>query len=212
LHAAIWKPEMWRHHANDSEVSIAQFNRPTQHRRITAEKRLPAGVAQDNHGVTFWNAIFVYWNRLVCGKCPTERWLNAQRCKKVWWNSAPKDRLGEVLRFALQLCAVHPGEDLEGLLVFEQGFEHRRRDASEVRLAILFTKTACDVVTLGDLNQPVSNRPGDRIEENRVHDAEDGRVGPDAEREREHGHGGEAGVFRELAEGEFQIVHDSLKR
>ena len=41
-------------------------------------------------------------------------------------------------------------------------------------------------------------------------DAEDRRVRPDAEREREHGHGGEAGVFQQLAEGEFEVVHGSL--
>src|SRR5437867_6583657 len=40
-----------------------------------------------------------------------------------------------------------------------------------------------------------------------VDEAKDGGVGPDAQREREHGHGGEAGVLQQLAEGEFQIVH-----
>ena len=30
-----------------------------------------------------------------------------------------------------------------------------------------------------------------------------------AEREREHGHGSEAGVFQQLAQGEFEIIHDS---
>ncbi len=33
-------------------------------------------------------------------------------------------------------------------------------------------------------------------------------IGPDAEREREHGHGGEAGVLQQLAEGEFEIIHN----
>src|SRR5437763_399289 len=43
-----------------------------------------------------------------------------------------------------------------------------------------------------------------------VDDAEDGRVRPDAESEREDGHGGEAGVLQQLAEGEFEIIHGSL--
>jgi len=47
-------------------------------------------------------------------------------------------------------------------------------------------------------------------------DARNRRVRPDAEREREHGlsacpahagHGGEAGVLQQLAQGEFQVVH-----
>jgi len=49
-----------------------------------------------------------------------------------------------------------------------------------------------------------------RAQENGVDEAEDGRVRPDAQREREHGHGGEAGGFQQLAEGEFKIVHGSL--
>jgi hypothetical protein len=36
------------------------------------------------------------------------------------------------------------------------------------------------------------------------------RVRPDAEREREHGHGGEAGVLQQLAEGEFEIGKQGL--
>jgi hypothetical protein len=39
--------------------------------------------------------------------------------------------------------------------------------------------------------------------------AEDGPVRSDAERGREHGHGGETGVFLQLAESEFQIIHES---
>jgi hypothetical protein len=32
----------------------------------------------------------------------------------------------------------------------------------------------------------------------------------DSEREGEHGHGGEAGILEQLAEGEFEISHGSL--
>src|SRR5437667_7440046 len=44
-------------------------------------------------------------------------------------------------------------------------------------------------------------------EEKRVRQTENRGVRPDAESEREHGHGGEAGVLQQLAEGVFQIVH-----
>ncbi len=33
------------------------------------------------------------------------------------------------------------------------------------------------------------------------------RARPDAEREREHGHGGEAGVLAQLADGVSKIIH-----
>jgi hypothetical protein len=53
---------------------------------------------------------------------------------------------------------------------------------------------------------------GERFEYYTVDDAEDGGVRPDAEREREHGHGGEARVLQQLAESEFEIIHSSLNR
>src|SRR5437667_317800 len=40
-------------------------------------------------------------------------------------------------------------------------------------------------------------------------DTEDGRVRPDAQRERKHGNGGEAGVLQELAKSEFEIIHNA---
>ncbi|MCX6952010.1 MAG: hypothetical protein NTV51_07570 [Verrucomicrobia bacterium] len=43
------------------------------------------------------------------------------------------------------------------------------------------------------------------FEQDGLHQAEDGGVGPDAEGEGEDGDGGEAGGFRELAEGELEI-------
>src|SRR5207249_3525058 len=42
---------------------------------------------------------------------------------------------------------------------------------------------------------------GQRFEQHPIHHAEDGGVRPDAERERQHGHGGEAGILQHLAEG-----------
>ncbi len=51
---------------------------------------------------------------------------------------------------------------------------------------------------------------GERLEHHAIDDGENCGRGPDAERERQHGHGAEAGVFQQLAEGEFQIVHGSL--
>ena len=53
---------------------------------------------------------------------------------------------------------------------------------------------------------------GERAQQEFVDQAEDRRVGSDADREREHGHGGEAGVFQQLAEGESQVIHSSLNR
>src|SRR2546426_8831867 len=46
----------------------------------------------------------------------------------------------------------------------------------------------------------------ERFQQHTIDDAKDGRVRPDAEREREHGHGGEAGGLQQVAEGTAKIV------
>ncbi len=46
-----------------------------------------------------------------------------------------------------------------------------------------------------------------RPQQQSINDAEDHAIRPDPEREREHGHGGEAGVLQQLTKGEFQVVH-----
>src|SRR5947207_5806335 len=53
-------------------------------------------------------------------------------------------------------------------------------------------------------------REWQRTQQDSIDDAEHGRVGPNAKREREHGHGGKAGVLQQPAEGEFHIVHGWL--
>src|SRR5206468_10706823 len=42
-------------------------------------------------------------------------------------------------------------------------------------------------------DQPIGGSEGQWPDENTIHDAEDGGVGADAQRQREHGHDGEAG-------------------
>src|SRR5438309_9725112 len=58
-------------------------------------------------------------------------------------------------------------------------------------------------------NQSLRLRIWQRLEQHAVDDTEHRGVRPDTEREREHGHGGEAGVLQQLAEGEFEIIHSA---
>ena len=64
-------------------------------------------------------------------------------------------------------------------------------------------------ILVPDSEQLIGIRQWQRPEHERIYDAEDDRVGPDAERERKHRHGSEAGVLEQLARGEFEIIHDS---
>ena len=60
------------------------------------------------------------------------------------------------------------------------------------------------------LHGPVNYRhlpPFDGSNQNRIDHGEDRRVGSEAEREGEHGHGSETGVLQQLAEGKLEITH-----
>src|SRR5437763_9987676 len=56
-------------------------------------------------------------------------------------------------------------------------------------------------------HDPLWFSDGHGPEQHDVDQTEDGRVRPDAERKGEHGHGGEAGVLQQLADGEAKIAH-----
>src|SRR5439155_13712516 len=56
-------------------------------------------------------------------------------------------------------------------------------------------------------HQPISVRERQRAHQHAINAAEDRRVRPDAQRQRQHGDGGEAGVLEQRANGVAKIVH-----
>src|SRR2546425_7879419 len=58
-----------------------------------------------------------------------------------------------------------------------------------------------------EANQPFRMRIRQRPKQQRIKHAEHRRIHADAERQREHRHGGEAGVLQQLAEGEAEGGH-----
>ena len=61
-------------------------------------------------------------------------------------------------------------------------------------------------------HQPVWLGKRQRTQKDGINHREDGQIGAETEPEREHGHGGEAGVLQELAKGEFDFVHRGVSR
>ena len=93
-----------------------------------------------------------------------------------------------------------PACDLfKGRALISQVNEIRRRNPKA-----LFTRL---LVLPEDLREPTRVFVRKRPENESIHGAEDGGVRTDAERQREHRHGGEAGVLQQLAESESQILH-----
>ncbi len=79
----------------------------------------------------------------------------------------------------------------------------------EVEVAVVVDEAAIDaaVVEVADAVQARGIGDGQRFQQNRVNQGEDGGVRSDAERDGENDCGSEAGRFAELAQREFQIVH-----
>src|SRR5437763_4444370 len=96
---------------------------------------------------------------------------------------------------------------------------HRRISCREETGKDLVAISQIEIIWIGERGaKPIlADRPhrhdplwfgyGQGPEQHDVDQTEDRRVCPDAEREREHRHGGEAGVLQQLAEGEFEIIH-----
>ena len=66
--------------------------------------------------------------------------------------------------------------------------------------------------TVKNYNELFTTFVGKRLENESVDCAEDGCIRPDAQREREHGHGGEAGVLQQLSKGKANVVHRGDRR
>src|SRR6185503_12829425 len=61
-----------------------------------------------------------------------------------------------------------------------------------------------------DPHQSLGVRIRQSAKQERIEHAEHRGVRPDAEREREHGHGGETRVLQQLTEGASEIVHSRI--
>ena len=62
-------------------------------------------------------------------------------------------------------------------------------------------RSAGSVDRLPQVDQPIAVTVGQRLEQHAADDAEDRRVGADAERQRDHDHGGERGAVSQRAQG-----------
>jgi hypothetical protein len=106
-----------------------------------------------------------------------------------------------------------PGHHVQAILRQGEGHGHPLE-----RLALLFPvqviglgggdlKEADLLVGLPDADHPLGVRHRQRPQQNRAHDAEDGAVGPNPERQREHRHHGEPGALQQHPNGEPLSSH-----
>ena len=173
--------ETGRRHADDRDVLPLDDQARADDRRIAAKSPLPEGVAQHGHsGVA--GRLVVLWS-----EGPAHQRPHAQHRKKLTGNELHPGLFGP---------ADGPGsadvQAREAVLRREHAREgiHLVADPLEQRIGeILFLSARCDDVEDDELRGVLDR---ESREQDRVDEGEDGRVGADAQREREHRDRGEA--------------------
>ena len=180
-----------RQDADDGVRFVVQQDRPVDNRWVGAELVDPQDVAQDDD-------LFLPEPIFIGQKRPTQRGPNAEDLEEVWRDSAA----AQLNRVAGAGECGRPaglgGHEIEDLVVLLPVEEIQRGDAVPVAARRLF-EHAHDAIGVV-IRQ--------RTEHQAVHEAEDRRVGADAERQRQDRHRREAWACSERSQGVTQVLKD----
>src|SRR5881628_836915 len=141
---------------------------------------------------------------LIGGKSPTQQRRHAESLEEPGGYTCRTDTLGIATVREVGCARTERGDFGEAAALFPP-LAHVGVGGRDRGLARFEARIVCP-----DDGEPVRFRKRQRAKQRGVDQAEDGGASPDSKREREHGHGAEAGVLQQLAEGEFQIVHGWL--
>ncbi len=197
--AARRKIERARKDTRDRDVFAIEGDRLADDGTIGAKPIAPQALAEHN-GPAASGLMFFRQKR------PAGQRLHTQQSEELNGDLGRSDSNRVAAAEQCRLPVSIRGQVFEDMVLFdpflEVGIEHR------------FKSVGSTLVLVNGVNhqQPVGGREWQRPEQHSVDNAEHGRVRPDAERQREHGYGGEAGVLQQLAEGVFQIVHKQLMK
>jgi len=161
----------------------------THDRRIAAEPALPQAVGQHRHALVLAADV----------ERPSERRLHAEDAEEVGGHRAGDERFGVI--------AADQGHwDLGGA---RHAGEHVGA-APQVGQPSRAHRGGAPLALIRDEHQPVGVGVGQRAEQHRADDAEDGDGRPDAERQREDGGGRESGIPPQAADRVAHVVQDRL--
>jgi hypothetical protein len=189
--------ERRRQHADDRVRTSVERQRPADHVALTAEVRLPETVGEKNDGRTAGPL-------LVGGEGPSELRSDAEQREVVLRDHQRENLLGVA-------------ETGDGV-----GVEGRNGEVAEHPLALAHHLEArpgeapLDDVLLRVRRAELHDTPrvpvGQGREEDRVDEAEDGGVGADSERQRDHRDGREPGRLPQRTDGVANRLHGSSGR
>ena len=181
---------MGREHADDGQARPVEMDQLSDDPRVSAKVRPPQLVGNNDHVVV---AV-----RRILGR------------QEVAAEGRRDPKHAEIIRADLQAAEAHGGAGSGEILILlvggGDGFQPGRL------VLPVYERTAGserDIVPrarhLAELNQTVGMRIRQRLEEDRIDDAEDGRVGADPKGEGDDGHDGKTGGFCELPKTELKV-------
>jgi hypothetical protein len=188
---AVREREALRHHADDGPRDAVRLHRPPQHVAGPAEPVAPQLIAEDDHRVPARPVL-----RFPEG--PPEDGPHPQQLEDVVIEVPAGEPLGLAVAFReVDLGHVERPETLEDRLLIPEVREVLPVDRHEVDVARR-VGAADDHHAVG----PLEREP---LEEHAVHDAEDRRGEPDAERERDDDGEREAGTLEQHPDAEAKV-------
>ena len=189
LGGASGEVEALRHDTDDRHGYAAERERSAEHVRIAAESALPHPIAEHDD-------VVLSRRILILAKAASKRRRNLEQLEEIPRHGSARDPLG-VPAFGERRTAVIEGGD---------SLEHGVLTAPIEEVSGCHGKTSVLGNDLVHEDETVGIREGQRPEEHTVDDAEDGRCGADAERQRENRDDCKGGVRHQLSHGVAHVA------
>ncbi len=192
--------EILRHDADDGPRLMIELNGLADEVARTTEATLPEGVAQQH--------IVVSARFIAADKVTAEDRGDAEGSEGISRDDAAVYLFRSAARLVEQELLVSEDPDGSERVILNAPVEE-----VWIRGVIGYDGRTCGVLLIqgSESHEPVGLREGQRREQNRVYQAEDGRGGADAEGEREHHAEGERGGLAELAQGEAEVGKENRR-
>ena len=181
--------EVGRHDADHREAAVVERHLLIEDAGVAAEAPLPERVAE--HGDRL-RARLVF----VIGEEAAPQGIDAQRLEQLSRHHAAGQPLGLARARQVVALAAVDADVLEDLVLRPPVLVVRVSDGHLINLR----------ARLPQVDEPLGFGVGQRLEQHRIDDAEDGRRRADAERQRQHRDEGEAGVPEQHARAVAQVL------
>ena len=185
--------------SNNGHRVTVELNRSANDSAVTGEVAPPEAVAEHNDGPAIGDRVVV-WSDGAAHCCPNAQGREIGAGNQLCGNLRHFITVADGYRGWEP--AEHPGEDM---IVVAQIFKHGPGNRiCAVRIPVM-------VAGLSDDHEPLRMTDGQEPQNNLIQQTEHRRVGPNAQRQRQHRHCRKAGGFAQCAEGVARVLKERFE-